>query len=267
MAFLTLKQNQSFPAQIPFSFRKRVGGGIARRRGASWRVLQLDGDDGTETNLLPDSVKLNFALTWLRQIADRGFPIPENEVRAASARVGALLCSTLFASQAHMLRVFQVRIISWLSGLVASLQPLTIFTSKIVTFSTKLPRSQEKNTSNGRNPVAASWAHVPSWPSWSLGSGSCIKPVRAAAPSILTYPHSFVRLSLGEVAEMLLLTLWDLTESWQLCPVLLGFPSLLPRAAQEKGKYITSVSSAGQAGTETKAAVRILPIGWEQVGG
>lgn len=34
--------------------------GIARRRGASWRVLQLDGDEGTETNLFSDSVKLNF---------------------------------------------------------------------------------------------------------------------------------------------------------------------------------------------------------------
>lgn len=175
--------------------------------------------------------------------------------------------ATLFSSQAHTLRVSRVSTISRPSGLVASLQPLTLFTFKTATFSTKLPRPQEKNTSNGRNPVPASWAHVPSWPSWLLGSGSCIKPARAAAPSILTYPRSFVRLSLGEVAEMLLVTLWDLTETWQLCPVLLGFPSLLSRAAQEKDKYITSVSSAGQAGTETKAAVRILPVGWEQVGG
>lgn len=59
---------------------------------------------------------------------------------------------------------------------------------------------------------------------------------------------------------MLLVTLRDLAETWELCLVLLGYPGLLPRAAQEKNKYVTSGSSAGQGGTETKAAVRILPV-------
>lgn len=72
---------------------ERVGGGISKRRGAWWTVLQLDGDGGTETNLSSDSEKLNFALTWPKQIADWGFPTPDNEARAASARAeGAPLC-------------------------------------------------------------------------------------------------------------------------------------------------------------------------------
>lgn len=122
--------------------------GVVSKGGASWRVLQLDGDEGPETNLLSDSVKFNFALTWLRQIADGGFPSSVNGATAASARAeGAPLCSwnhsvciptphpEVFLDQYYLMA-------KWTCSLTSATR--NIYLQKRHLLHTQLPRSQEK---------------------------------------------------------------------------------------------------------------------------
>lgn len=168
MAFLTLQQNQGFHTQIPFSYRRKSRCGDCQEERSIMESFAAKRWWG-HRNLFSDSVKLNFDSDRLQMEVS---PPQKMKLQLLLPGQKKPLCSW-----SHLVCIptpypegvpgKYYLMAKWTCSLTSATH--NIYLQNCHLLNTQFAEITRK-IYTGRNPVAASWARVPSWLSWPLAS-------------------------------------------------------------------------------------------------